>query len=210
MTKVPIVADGNQVTPVGDCVPVKRNSSKYLIAPFAALALTFSLAACGSDDDSGSEASSDGVTVTEAWVREPASGQMVSAAYGTIENGSGEDITLVGASVPIQGMIEIHETTMDDDGSMSMSEKEGGFLIADGETFVLEPGGPHVMMMEIEPAEITGTIDVTFIFDNGSEVVAAAEVRALDMGDMGEMDEMDDGEMDEMDDMDDGEMESDG
>lgn len=207
MTKVPIVADGNQVTPVGDCVPVKRNSSKYLIAPFAALALTFSLAACGSDDDSGSEASSDGVTVTEAWVREPASGQMVSAAYGTIENGSGEDITLVGASVPIQGMIEIHETTMDDDGSMSMSEKEGGFLIADGETFVLEPGGPHVMMMEIEPAEITGTIDVTFIFDNGSEVVAAAEVRALDMGDM---DEMDDGEMDEMDDMDDGEMESDG
>ena len=210
MTKVPIVADGNQVTPVGDCVPVKRNSSKYLIAPFAALALTFSLAACGSDDDSGSEASSDGVTVTEAWVREPASGQMVSAAYGTIENGSGEDITLVGASVPIQGMIEIHETTMDDDGSMSMSEKEGGFLIADGETFVLEPGGPHVMMMEIEPAEITGTIDVTFIFDNGSEVVAAAEVRALDMGDMGEMDEMDDGEMDEMDDMDDGEVESDG
>jgi len=210
VTKVPIVADGNQVTPVGDCVPVKRNSSKYLIAPFAALALTFSLAACGSDDDSGSEASSDGVTVTEAWVREPASGQMVSAAYGTIENGSGEDITLVGASVPIQGMIEIHETTMDDDGSMSMSEKEGGFLIADGETFVLEPGGPHVMMMEIEPAEITGTIDVTFIFDNGSEVVAAAEVRALDMGDMGEMDEMDDGEMDEMDDMDDGEMESDG
>ena len=189
-------------------LPVTRNSSKYFIAPFAALALTFSLAACGSDDDSGSgdDGSADGVTITDAWVREPATGQMVSAAYGTIENDSGEDITLVGASVPVQGMIEIHETTMDEDGSMSMSEKEGGFLIADGETFVLEPGGPHVMMMEIEPTEITGTIDVTFIFDNDAEIVAAAEVRALDTG------AMDDGDMDDMEDgdMDDGDMESDG
>ena len=115
-------------------LPVTRNSSKYFIAPFAALALTFSLAACGSDDDSGSgdDGSADGVSVTDAWVREPATGQMVSAAYGTI--------------------------------------------------------------------------DVTFIFDNDAEIVAAAEVRALDTG------AMDDGDMDDMEDgdMDDGDMESDG
>ncbi len=181
---------------------MKRHSSKFLIAPFAALALTFSLAACGSDDDT-----SDGVTVTDAWVRQPAEGQMVSAAYGTIENTSGEDVTLVGASVPVQGMVEIHETIMGDDGAMSMQEKQDGFLVADGETFVLEPGGPHVMMMQIEPAEITGTIDVTFVFDDGTEVTVPAEVRTLD----GTSD-MDNGEMDgEMDDME-GEMdgESDG
>jgi len=180
---------------------VKRHSSKFLIAPFAALALTFSLAACGSDDDtsdadSSGEVAADGVTVTDAWVRQPAEGQMVSAAYGTIENTSGEDVTLVGASVPVQGMVEIHETIMGDDGAMSMQEKEEGFFVADGETFVLQPGGPHVMMMQIEPAEITGTIDVTFIFDNGTEVTVPAEVRTLDgMSDMDNGD-MEDGEMD--------------
>ena len=200
------------------CATVTRHSSKILIAPFAALALTFSLAACGSDDDSSDsseEVAADGVTITDAWVRQPAGGQTVSAAYGTIQNDSGEDITLVGASVPIQGMVEIHETIMGDDGAMSMQEKEYGYLVADGETFVLQPGGPHVMMMQIEPAEITGTIDVTFIFDNGVEVTVPAEVRTLDGmsemdGDMdGDMEEMDgdmDGEMVEMD----SEMESDG
>ena len=179
---------------------MKRQHSKYLIAPFAALALTFSLAACGSDDDasdSSEEVAADGVTITDAWVRQPADGQTVSAAYGTIQNDSGEDITLVGASVPVQGMVEIHETIMGDDGAMSMQEKEDGFLVADGETFVLQPGGPHVMMMQIEPEEITGTIDVTFIFDNGAEVTVPAEVRTLDgMSDMdGDMDDDMDGDM---------------
>lgn len=181
---------------------MRRHPSKYFIAPFAALALTFSLAACGSDDDSSDadsseEAAADGVTITDAWVRQPAEGQEVSAAYGTIENSSGEDITLVGASVPVQGMIEIHETIMGDDGAMSMQEREEGFVVADGETFVLEPGGPHVMMMQIDPAEITGTLDVTFIFDNGLEVTAPAEVRTLDgTGDMDDMDDMDHSDMD--------------
>jgi copper(I)-binding protein len=171
----------------------KRN--KFFIAPIAAAALTFSLAACGSDSDSGSdttsEASTADVTVTGAWIREPAEGQTVSAAYGVIANNGDEDITLVGASAPIEGTVEIHETIMEDDGTMSMQERTEGFLIPVGGENVLEPGGSHVMIMGIEPTEVVGTIDVTFIFDSGLEVVAPAEVRALD----GEMGEMDDGEM---------------
>ena len=98
--------------------------------------------------------------------------------------------------------VEIHETMMGDDGTMSMQEREDGFAIADGETFVLEPGGPHVMMLGIDPAEFTEGFDITFVFDNGDEVTVAAELRAIGMDDtaMGDMDdgEMDDGEMDDM------------
>jgi periplasmic copper chaperone A len=180
------------------------------LAVVAALALAFSVASCG-DDDAGNQDTvtpSADVTITDAWVRQPAEGQTVSAAYGTITNGGDDDITLVGASVPIQGTVEIHETMMGDDGSMSMQERTEGFVVPAGGTFMLAPGGPHVMIMDIEPAEVTGTIDVTFIFDNGLEVTVPAEVRMLDAGAMGEMGDMDgdmdgdtgdmDGEMDEM------------
>ena len=176
----------------------KRN--KFFIAPIAAAALTFSLAACGSDSDSGAdttaEESATDVTVTGVWIREPAEGQTVSAAYGVIANNGDEDITLVGASAPIEGTVEIHETIMEDDGTMSMQERTDGFLIPAGGEITLEPGGSHVMIMDIEPTEIVGTIDVTFIFDSGLEVVAPAEVRALD-GEMGDG-EMDDEDMEEM------------
>jgi copper(I)-binding protein len=165
----------------------KRN--KFFLVPTAAAALTFSLAACGSDSDGAdttSDASTADVTVTGAWIREPAEGQTVSAAYGVIANNGDEDITLVGASAPIEGTIEIHETIMEDDGTMSMQELTEGFLVPAGGEVSLEPGGSHVMIMGIESTEIVGTIDVTFIFDSGLEVVAPAEVRALD-SDMGEM-----------------------
>jgi copper(I)-binding protein len=188
---------------------VTNKRARYFVAPIAAAALTFSLAACGSDSDSSAdttaEASDAEVTVTGAWIREPAEGQTVSAAYGVIANNGEEEITLVGASAPIEGTVEIHETIMDDDGTMSMQERTEGFLIPAGGEITLEPGGSHVMIMGIEPTEIVGTIDVTFIFDSGLEVTVPAEVRALD----GSMGDTDDGEMDgEMDDEDMEEMES--
>ncbi|MEM8621240.1 MAG: copper chaperone PCu(A)C [Actinomycetota bacterium] len=181
-----------------------------MLAPLAIGALAVTAVACGDDDTS----SGDDIVIVDAWVREPADGQVTSAAYGTITNGGDEAITLVSASAPIDATIEIHETLMGDDGVMSMQQREDGFSIAAGETFTLEPGGPHVMFLDVEPTEITGTIDVTYVFDNGAEVTAPAEVRVLQgdaMGDMdhgdmdhGDMDhgDMDHGDMDDMDDMD--------
>ena len=211
------------------------------LAPLAAAALVFSLAACGSDDDTasdtvaetattmadddtssepteptettmademademaddasedmdemeeipGGEATVGDITVTDAWVRQPAEGQMVSAAYGSITNNGETDITLVGGSVPFGATVEIHETLMDDDGTMQMQEREDGFVIAAGETFMLEPGGPHIMMLDSDPADFVGAIDVTMVFDDGTELTVTAPVRSLDGMDMGEMDD---------------------
>ena len=189
-----------------------------LLAPVAALALTFSLAACGSDDDSasdtttaseattamdgttamddamddssmdddamaGGEATVGDITVTGVWMREPAAGQTRSAAYGTITNNGDSDVTLVSASVPFDATVEIHETIMGDDGSMQMQEVPEGFVVPAGGSFTLEPGGPHIMLIDIDPADITGTIDVTMVFDDGTEVTVGAPVRPLVMDD---------------------------
>lgn len=186
---------------------------RTLLAPAAAAALVLSVAACGDDDDDTAEGGE--VTVSEAWVRQPAEGQSTSAAYGVITNNGDDAVTLVGGEVDFDATVEVHETMMDDEGVMMMQEREGGFEIGAGESFTLEPGGPHVMFLDIDPADIVDPVTVTFVFDDGSgddlSVTVDAEVREIgDMGDMGDMD-MDSGDMDEMDgEMDDTEMDSDG
>ena len=207
------------------CRAVNTNPTKLLLAPLAATALVLSLAACGSDDDSGASATTavtastepedmasdttmadgmaDGdmaempggeatvgdITVTDAWVRQPAMGQTTSAAYGTIANNGDADVTLVAASVPFDATVEIHETLMGDDGAMQMQEREDGFVVPAGGTFTLEPGGPHVMMIGIDAADIVDSVEVTLVFDDGTEVTVTAPVRELagtsDMGDDG-------------------------
>lgn len=193
----------------------RNGLQRTLVGSIALAALAVGAVACGSDDD-GDDAAGDGldVTIVDVWVREPAEGAANSAAYGTITNNGDDAVTLVGGRVPVTATVEVHETLMADDGTMSMQEREDGFTIEPGATFSLEPGGPHIMMLGIDAAEFTEGFDVTFVFDAG-EVTVPAELRAIgaDMGDMGDMDHdsMDDGSMDEMDDgsMDDGEMEMD-
>jgi copper(I)-binding protein len=135
----------------------------------------------------GGEATVGDITVTGAWVREPAEGQTLSAGYGTITNNGDADVTLVGASVPFEATVEIHETTTDADGTMMMQEVPGGFVVPAGGSFTLEPGGPHIMLIDIDPADITGTIELTMIFDDGTEVTVGAPVKPLDMSEMGDM-----------------------
>jgi periplasmic copper chaperone A len=187
--------------------------TKLLFAPVAALALTLSVAACGSDDDAASDTTTqattqatteattamegttaaDGdmaggkatvgdITVTGAWVREPAEGQTLSAGYGTITNNGDTDVTLIGGSVPFDATVEIHETTTAADGTMQMQEVPEGFVVPAGGSFTLEPGGPHMMLIDIDPADITGTVELTMIFDDGTEVPVGAPVKQLDMG----------------------------
>jgi copper(I)-binding protein len=148
----------------------------------------------------GGEATVGDITVTAVWMREPAEGQTRSAAYGTIINDGDTDVTLVSASVPFDATVEIHETIMGDDGSMQMQEVPEGFVVPAGGSFTLEPGGPHIMLIDIDPADITGTIDVTMVFDDGTEVTVGAPVRSLVMDDM-ESDMTDDMDDDMDDDM---------
>jgi copper(I)-binding protein len=147
----------------------------------------------------GGEATVGDITVTEVWMREPAEGQTRSAAYGTIINDGDADVTLVSASVPFDATVEIHETITGDDGSMQMQEVPEGFVVPAGGSFTLEPGGPHIMLIDVDPADVTGTIDLTMVFDDGTEVVVGAPVRSLVLDDMEDMSgEMDGGMDDDM------------
>ena len=184
----------------------QRIRPRTLIA-VPALALV-ALAGCGDDEDAApaaetaaeTSAAAAGITVSDAWSRQPAEGQAVTAVYGIVSNPTDTDVTVISASTDVTDNVELHETLMGDDGAMSMREKEDGFVVPAGGEFVFESGGPHVMLFDIDAATYPEMIEVTLEFDNADPVTFMAEVRAIDGMDMdGEMDGhggMDGGTMD--------------
>ena len=144
-----------------------------------AAAALIGLSACGSDAAIGEPAIDDSVTIIDAWSREPAAGQTTSAVYGIVTNNTGSTITAVGASTSVTGAVELHEVLMNDAGQMTMQQRDGGFAIEPGGALVFEPGGPHIMLLGIDPATYPDTVDVTLDFDEGTKLAFTAEVRPI-------------------------------
>ncbi|MGI9647074.1 MAG: copper chaperone PCu(A)C [Acidimicrobiia bacterium] len=140
---------------------------------FVPLALI--VAACGGGGD---------LAIDDAWARTSANMQNAGAAYMTITGGDTAD-RLIGVSVPseVAAMAELHETAMGmgDDGEstgmMMMQQVPSIEVPADAEV-MLEPGGFHVMMMNLAaPLETGSTFDVTLMFESAGEVSVSVEVR---------------------------------
>lgn len=112
----------------------------------------------------------DSVTIEDAWVKTATPGEM-TAAFGTIENASAQDVTVVSVESSASPMIELHETVENDSGQMVMREIEGGFTIPANDHLHLEPGGNHIMLMDL-PKAIKAGEEVTFTltFSDGSHL----------------------------------------
>jgi copper(I)-binding protein len=78
---------------------------------------------------------------------------------------------------------EMAEDGMEDsegamDGAMTMRELEDGLALPAGETVNLEPGGYHVMLLDLpDPLETGETFDLTLEFESGESRVISIEVR---------------------------------
>jgi copper(I)-binding protein len=113
--------------------------------------------ACGGGGGGGGgSAASDGVEVGSAWARASVPGQTVGAVYFEIESASTD--TLLAASVPasVAGDVELHRSAVDDDQLGAMGEVEGGLVLAAGDTVSFEPGGLHVMLVDLVAPLVPG------------------------------------------------------
>lgn len=99
-----------------------------------------------------------------------------SAVYMTITNPTDADDALVAASTDAAGIVEIHETTLNENDVMAMRPAEGGIPVPAGETAVLQPGGFHVMLLEPMAMAPGDAILVTLEFESGAQVTVAAPV----------------------------------
>ncbi|ENO83847.1 MULTISPECIES: copper chaperone PCu(A)C [Thauera] len=103
------------------------------------------------------------VTVAEPWVRATVPAQKATGAFMRVK--SDTDARLVSAASPVAGVVEIHEMLMDKD-VMKMNRIPGLDLPA-GKDVELEPGGYHVMLMDLKAQVKEGDqVPVTLTVEN--------------------------------------------
>ncbi|ASK65762.1 hypothetical protein CFK39_07855 [Brachybacterium avium] len=155
----------------------------------ALAALLLPLAACAADPGSGAEADADApatgagnaaegdaLAITEAWVK--AAEEHMTSAFGIIRNDTDTDLVLSGARTDASAQVELHETASDGSGGMSMQEKEGGFPLPAGEELLLEPGGNHLMLIDLAAPLLPGDeVELTLEFEDGTELPFTATVK---------------------------------
>lgn len=115
------------------------------------------------------------VTVADQWIKAAPGG--MTALFGTLKNAAARDVTVVSASSPAAGMVELHEV-VSEGGANTMRPKQGGFLIPADGTHVLAPGGDHLMLMDIkQPLQAGSDVGVTLTFEDGSTLPFTAQIR---------------------------------
>jgi len=122
------------------------------------------------------------ISVTDAWARATMPGQPVSGAYMNIQ--ADADARLVSASSPAVPRVEVHEMKMDGD-VMRMREVKA-IDLPKGKTVSLEPGGYHIMLMNLKKPITAGEIiPLTLVIESGGKqqsVEVKAEARAATGG----------------------------
>ncbi|MCR1784378.1 copper chaperone PCu(A)C [Nocardioides carbamazepini] len=174
---------------------------KHLCVAALTAALLPAFTACGGSDDArdaapatttdatdatgsptaGAAGATD-LSVTDPWVKAAPDG--MTAAFGTLANDGTDDLTVVSAHTAAATSTELHETVENEDGSMAMRPKEGGFVIPAGGSLTLEPGGDHLMLMGLSaPVEPGTTLTLTLTLGDGSTATVEATVKAFDGAD---------------------------
>ncbi|MEV5632416.1 copper chaperone PCu(A)C [Micromonospora tulbaghiae] len=154
-------------------------TSRRFLRPAAlivAAVLAASVTACGSSGtpsaapsasaSTSSSASAPGgvLTVRDPWVK--AADKGMTAAFATLANDGDTDVTITKAATEVSPM-ELHEMTMKD-GKMVMQAKEGGIVIKARSSTTLEPGGDHLMLMNLaRPVEAGDELSFTLTFADG-------------------------------------------
>lgn len=115
------------------------------------------------------------VTVKEPWVRGTVAGQKATGMFGQLSSAGGGK--LVAAASPVAGIVEIHEMAMD--GSTMKMRAVPFVELPAGKVVKLEPGGYHVMLMDLKAAlPKDSTVPMTLVFKDAKGVESKVEVKA--------------------------------
>ena len=125
----------------------------------------------------GAALAGDGLRVEKPWARAAINMTRPAAAYLTVINGTGKQVTLTGVSSPEAGMTMIHKMVMD--GDVMKMEPAGKIVIAAGKRFVFKPGGYHIMLMHLkQPIKEGDTLDLSVKFSSGKTMEVKVPVLA--------------------------------
>ena len=137
-------------------------------------------------DVSAQEFKAGSLVISQPWSRATAGGAKVGAGYMTITNTGNEPDRLIGGSLPQAGKFEMHEMRMENN-VMTMRPLPGGIEIMPGQTVKLEPGGYHVMFMDLkEPLKQGEALKGELTFQKAGTVPIEYKVGAIAAGSHGD------------------------
>ena len=140
---------------------------KYLQLIFWLALLVMIIAGCGSNAE---------WTVSDVWAR-PGIDDGNSAVYFVINNKTSDDELLLSASSEAANHVELHLSSMKDDGTMMMQQQES-IPIPAGDSAELKPGGLHVMLIELRQDLKPGDeLELILKFQNAGEMEYKVTVR---------------------------------
>jgi copper(I)-binding protein len=119
----------------------------------------------------------EGISISDARLVLPAVKGNPGAVYFTVHNDSASAQTIGGAEVKGARSAMIHQSTMAN--GMSEMHAMGPIAVPANGTLAFEPGGLHVMAMDLDGTLANGgTTDVTLAFESGDKAVFPAEILA--------------------------------
>lgn len=149
------------------------NKVTMLVKVMLGSLLCFGLSAC---QQSTSESTP--WRVANAHIKELPPGQARAAVYMTLTNSAASDRHILNIEADIAGQAEVHRHSYEN-GMMKMRHVAHAQVPAGG-SLVFEPGGYHIMLLDIaEPPAVGTEFSVTMAFDGGESLTFPVEVRPL-------------------------------
>lgn len=126
-------------------------------------------------------ADADQIEVKDPYVRQAPPNALATAAFMVIRNTGDKDVKVLKADNPASKVTELH-THLHEGGVMKMRQVPGIDIKAKGEA-VLQPGGLHVMMIDLKaPLKENDIVPITLMMADGSSKRIDAKVQRPSAG----------------------------
>lgn len=120
------------------------------------------------------------ISISDAYVRAVPPGSESTAAFLTITNKDRADVSLTNAKAKISDAVELHNH-VNVDGHMMMRPVDG-IAIPGTQTVSLEPGGYHIMFINLREKLNEGDeVEIKLSFSDGETQTISAPVKKIEL-----------------------------
>jgi len=118
------------------------------------------------------------IQIDDAWSRATLGQSRTGAAYMTLATGATSADRLLSASTAVAGKVELHNHIVV--GNVAQMRPVDAIEVAPGSPTVLQPGGLHIMLVDLKaPLQAGTSFPLTLVFEKAGAVTVDVAVRAV-------------------------------
>jgi len=119
------------------------------------------------------------LVIGHPWSRATAQGMPIGVAYLSITNHGPRQDTLIAASTPVAARVEFHRTSVE--AGMARMRPAGALVVAPNTTVTAEPGGLHLMLVDLKTPLVAGTsIPLVLKFESAGSITVQLKIEPQD------------------------------